>query len=776
MNLDLISPEWFLSLGKVTALLVSAFVAERLMRNVLNRAALWTIVIFTLPLIVVLTLKFSILNLVPCLEDSRAVGAEISQQQVAHAAPIELSLSSVVEQSQFEPEPIHPSLTEEVTMVELVEPPVIGPEIAENKIRVPWLFVLFFFGVVLSLGTTVFSYFRYFSLTQFASSGRPLVLWQSLLRDSEKEWQLSFTSSPSAPFSIGLFRNRVLLPMDALDWSEERLLSALTHELAHLRRRDSLTRTGSIIVRSLLWFHPLVWLAHRRLVLAQEQACDQIALASGISPISYAEALLKSVRNSKYLPSQSLAMARWSQMGQRIRLALVYDGNAANSSTHLRWVSVVGIGVLGVTGFADETVEEGVVVTKSNSATRGEIHTRDGVVLAISLLPEGEKEERRVYPLGEKASHLTGYVRPEKKVTPDRVVGTSGLEKYLNPVLERGENVTLTIDSLLQNKAYELLKAKNHLGSMLVSDPRTGEILAMASWPSYDANELVPALLGESIQKLWQDKRYPLLNRSTQGAYTLGSTAHLMTALAGEYAGLENPEIHCESFVRYGPVRLADWKADRDENLRLSSALQKSCLTYFYQLANLAGGDAMQIAGELLQIGETNLVSLDSRKSHWFDDHADIAYSKETHLALSSVGQGRVEMSPLDIHAITSAIAEGTWKQPYLIANVDTPRREQSLVGQGGISRESLELIRQGMVNAVQSEGGAAQRAFVEGVVIAGKTGTARWLKDDFVAWCTAFAPADNPQYTITIALEGAPSGGKDAAPLVAEMFQFLLK
>ena len=72
-------------------------------------------------------------------------------------------------------------------------------------------------------------------------------------------------------------------------------------------------------------------------------------------------------------------------------------------------------------------------------------------------------------------------------------------------------------------------------------------------------------------------------------------------------------------------------------------------------------------------------------------------------------------MNPLDIHAITSAIAEGTWKQPYLIANVDTPRREQSLVGQGGISRESLELIRQGMVNAVQSEGGLLKELLSKG-------------------------------------------------------------
>lgn len=133
---------------------------------------------------------------------------------------------------------------------------------------------------------------------------------------------LCLSNDADVPFACGIKNPTIVLPRASLSWSPRRLRSTLLHELAHTTRQDPLVRTLCSLVRALFWFHPLVWLAHRELILAQEQACDEATISAGMAPADYAEDLLATVDHSAHTPAQALAMAKWSQLGSRIRLIL----------------------------------------------------------------------------------------------------------------------------------------------------------------------------------------------------------------------------------------------------------------------------------------------------------------------------------------------------------------------------------------------------------------------------------------------------------------------
>lgn len=397
-----------------------------------------------------------------------------------------------------------------------------------------------------------------------------------------------------------------------------------------------------------------------------------------------------------------------------------------------------------------------------SKATRGSILDRNDKPLAHN------HEGKRRYPLGKSAAHLTGYIHS--------AAGKTGLERSQEKALLIGKSVRLTIDASLQKECYKILAAQEHPGAIVVQDPHTGAVLALASYPSFEPDHFTPAVSLEQWKKYSSDKQKPLLNRALT-AHTPGAITLPLAALAGEYAGLKNPEIHCKDFHMFGKIKIRDWKQGRDERLRIPEAIETSCGTYFMQLAARADDKAMNAVGGLLRLNRINLKSLPSTASSWPGMPRDRP-QQPTDLAMSAIGQAHTRITPLDATSMMSAIATGTWRQPYLVAG-KKPLPSTSLLHKGKISGSSLRAIRAGLHLAVHGEKCTAGKASVNGIKVAGLSSTAQTIiggKRARNSWFTGYAPYEKPQFTVTVFLSGAASGGTFAAPIASEVFSELLK
>ena len=371
---------------------------------------------------------------------------------------------------------------------------------------------------MLTLIPWLVSFLQLIRIQKRSAEGPPLEVWQSLSKGSRPD--LFFTASPTAPFTCGVFRKRVFLPEESIHWSERHLRSALAHELSHLDRKDPLVRLCSLFIRALFWFHPLVWFAHRQLILAQEEACDQETLKHGISAADYAEDLLLFATQNRTSPRETLAMAKPSQLTRRVRSILSSKKQPRNSAALLAGILLL-LPLLSRPLVLPRTLNPPraprqvshpillpISKTKNISKKRGSILTRDGIVLAKS---DGLT---RHYPLKENTPHFIGYVG-YNDAYPEMIL-SSDFEKTYNDSLTKGNSLSLTIDSRIQEASTRILKQTNQTGAIIVSDPNTGAILAMASFPNYDPNLFPSGISTEDSQRLKNDPRAPFLNRAIQ--------------------------------------------------------------------------------------------------------------------------------------------------------------------------------------------------------------------------------------------------------------------
>lgn len=414
---------------------------------------------------------------------------------------------------------------------------------------------------------------------------------------------------------------------------------------------------------------------------------------------------------------------------------------------------------------ASLTVLSSVLSTQADPGkdTRGAIVDRHNKTIAHT------SEGKRSYPLGKSAAHISGYVYTGK--------GTAGMEASQDQMLSTGKNVRLTIDSELQKTCYDLLAAQKHPGSIVVQDPNTGEILALVSYPSFDPSHFIPKISKENWKNYQSNQQKPLLNRALF-PHTPGSITMPLAALAGEHAGLKNPEIHCKGFVVFGEIKIPDWKRNRDERLTIPEAIESSCGTYFMQLAARADDQSMNTVGKLLHLNEINLNSLPAQASSWPWVPKDRPQHPSV-LAMSAIGQGHSLITPVDAATMTSAIATGTWHQPHLVVGEKKTKAPVDLTDSGKITSDSLQHIRHGMHLAVHGDQKTAGNASVPGIQIAGIPSTAQTIhrgKRSRNCWFTGYGPYQKPQFTVTVFLSGATSGGKSAAPIASEVFTVLLK
>jgi len=366
---------------------------------------------------------------------------------------------------------------------------------------------------------------------------------------------------------------------------------------------------------------------------------------------------------------------------------------------------------------------------------------------------------------------------------------------------KQGNNVYLTIDARIQYIAERALRQSGiGRGAAVVVNPKNGEILAMASVPSYDPNVFIPSISTENWDVLNKDETDPLTNRAIQG-YAPGSTYKCVTALAGLRAGIPAERTYnCSGSVTYGNKAMKCWIADKGGahgSLSLPDALKHSCNSFFYQWGNAAGIDQIDAVGEQLGLGKKTGVPLTGESAgilpgpDWLRMVEPQARWSNGYTANTSIGQGSVEASPLQMAMVTATIANrGISYAPRLVHRVldqegnDVKNEDGTLVAPPepkvradlhavGITNQQIESVREGMRRVVDT--GTGKRAQIKGVAVAGKTGTAqfwRGLKKDNHTWFITFAPYEDPKYSICVMVQGAKSGGGVSAPIAQKIME----
>lgn len=444
----------------------------------------------------------------------------------------------------------------------------------------------------------------------------------------------------------------------------------------------------------------------------------------------------------------------------------------------------------------------------------------------------------RVYPLNSVACHILGYVRlpddqrvsPEERKGWDYYVpddfGGAGVEKSFDahlrgkpgvrvmqrdqrgrPVGElfeeyeeprKGNDVYLTLDARIQIIADKALRDGNvGRGAVVVVEPNSGEVLAMVSVPSYDPNQFIPSIQQADWDALLNNKTVPLLNRAVKG-HAPGSTFKIPISFAGCLAGIQKMSFNCSGSVTYGNTPMQCWiqrqNGGSHGTIDLSDAIMKSCNCFFYRYGNAAGIGNITKVGKILGVGEKTGIELEDEDSgilpnpDWLRANRPAERWSDGYTANTSIGQGMVLASPLQMASVTATVANrGKAWNPHLLKRVmdgdkvvlDNP---PSLRGDlsANVTPDEIEIIRKGMWKVVNDPGGTGKGAKITGVEVAGKTGTAQnWRRDernnrvdDNHTWFISFAPYQAPKYAVCVLVQNGKSGGGCAAPVARRILE----
>lgn len=430
----------------------------------------------------------------------------------------------------------------------------------------------------------------------------------------------------------------------------------------------------------------------------------------------------------------------------------------------------------------------------------------------------------RIYPLGEFAPHVLGYtgkVRP-LPVTPiqdgdplfEETEGRQGLELSFNRYLEGqpgivnvlfdpngrkikeelirapkpGHNVVTTIDASFQIHAENALRRNARSGAFVLIHIPTGDILALASWPVFDPNLFIPGISAEAFRELNEDNLLPLFARSFRGMYPPASTYKVVTALAALETGRidRNSMFSCPPSFTLGNHTFRNHTTNHEGSMNVVRAIMRSCNTWFYQVGLQTGAPAMMEMSRRLGMGMVTGVPLQAEGAGIVPDDEFMQRVHRRRIMAGdtvnmSIGQGPLLCTPLQAAQLMAAVANGeSMPKLRLVRQIQDlndnvieyfPTGERSRVNLDPVARE---VVIEGMVASVYGSGATGRRAAVEGVQVAGKTGTGQWKPNQNLAWFAGFAPAANPVYAFAALYEGSPrervSGGGTAAPIVHDV------
>lgn len=471
-----------------------------------------------------------------------------------------------------------------------------------------------------------------------------------------------------------------------------------------------------------------------------------------------------------------------------------------------------------------------------------ERHFRQNLLLPLPLIRDLSEEEyarlieqipvdspiqiltdsTRYYPFREAACHFLGFVSQSEVVPDDTVpgdslrtfrfdgkIGRSGVEKAFNEVLQgnsggeiwvvdpsgfqyertlfvppvKGQDFTCSLDIQVQIAAEQAMDGKT--GAAVALDIQTGEVIALASSPAYDLNDLSPVLTFATDRRIRESGGW--LNRAIQGLYPPGSTFKLLTSVVALQANIVTPEdeINCPGFHVVGRRRFPCHNRFGHGPQNLPRAIANSCNVYYYVNGVEAGIEALAATARRFGLDQRTGIELPAESGRTVVP--DPAYKMARFMerwydgdtANTSIGQGFLLVTPLQMAAFTASLVRGEYRTRPTIRKLDPGDLP---VDHGGglitIPQSSLDAIYDGMRLAATE--GTARLAAIEEAEVAGKTGTAQVPIDgrpSTLAWFTGFAPFDNPRLVVTVMIEGTDPndtfhGGSTAAPIAKEIFR----
>jgi len=458
-----------------------------------------------------------------------------------------------------------------------------------------------------------------------------------------------------------------------------------------------------------------------------------------------------------------------------------------------------------------------------DEASSKKVIARDEALILQAESPDTivEIKQKRLYPFRDLFAHLIGYVGEisekelkEEKLDlkgygPGSLVGRAGVEsqyeellkgregselvevntvgkviRHMGQILPKtGKILTLAIDKNLQEIAGREMEGKK--GAVVALDPRNGEILVFYSSPSYDPNLFLKDSDQAELLKIIHDQNNnPLLNRVIAGSYPPGSTFKIVTAVAGLEEGAINANslIKDTGIIRYGNFSFTNWYytsyGKTEGEVDIVKALARSTDTFFYKLGEMVGIEKLNYWAQRFNIGQKTGIDLpgeiegfmatpewkkQNRNEDWF-------LGNTYHI---SIGQGDLSLTPLQVAALTSAVAsEGKICQPRIlkIGAENTPYGANCR--NIDIKKQTLELVKKGMIAACSS-GGTGFPFFDFKPQVACKTGTAETGDGKTThAWFTVFAPASEPKIVLTVLVERGGEGSSVAAPIAKEILK----
>ncbi|MBK0397939.1 penicillin-binding protein 2 [Limibaculum sp. M0105] len=446
----------------------------------------------------------------------------------------------------------------------------------------------------------------------------------------------------------------------------------------------------------------------------------------------------------------------------------------------------------------------------------------------------------RHYPHGPQTAHVVGYVgrvterdleNPDDQdpilQVPEFQIGKDGIERAaerelrgsagtrrieVNAVgrvireIDRvegagGKDLQLTLDLGLQRYCHERLGSES--AAVVVMDATNGDLLALASNPTFEPNLFVQGISQSDYAALIQNDHRPLHNKWASGMYPPGSTFKMVVALAALEAGIMGPgdTVFCNGGYQLGNRRFHCWRRGGHGHVDMRESLEQSCDVYYYDVARRVGIDRIAAMANRLGLGVEHDLPLPSIKSGLIPTRDWKRAAKKQGWQAgdtlnTGIGQGFVLTTPLQLAIMTSRIATGRIIAPRLVRTRDGVPIPEQEAPPLGLSEAQLRVVRDGMHSVVNSRRGTAWRSRIvdDAALIAGKTGTSQvrnitaaerargvfrnedlpWARRDHALF-TAYAPSDRPKYAIAVVVEHGGGGSAAAAPVARDILMHAL-
>lgn len=440
----------------------------------------------------------------------------------------------------------------------------------------------------------------------------------------------------------------------------------------------------------------------------------------------------------------------------------------------------------------------------------------------------------RHYPYDSLASHVIGYVgrattrdieqNPLSRLT--NIMGRSGVEAYYNDILQgkKGErqtkvtalnhtveemsytkpqssDISLYIDMELQEYLKELYKDK--AGAVVIMDVKTGAIIAAGSFPEYSLNPFVTGISSKEWDDLINDLDHPFTNKLINGLYPPGSVIKMAMSMAFLTSGKVTKDTthFCGGYLEYGKNnhKFRCWKRWGHGNMNMNDSIRESCDVYYYENSLIVGIDYMAASLEKYGFGKKTGIDLPNEfigtvpsKAWKMEKYGQPWYIGET--IITSIGQGSMLVSPVQMAKHTAEIASGMGLTPHFLKSIDgKPVKFETYDLFTPFEKDQLPAIRHAMYEVANHPKGTASKYLKDSEVqIAAKTGTAQVVgisQSDKVrikekdmeyyqrshAWIVGFGPYKNPQYAVTVLVEHGGGGSSEGGPLIRDIFKKLL-